>query len=67
MSATRIRWRAVVAAGALAGAAVLLGGCGVTSQDRPVRIDRKEVPFGLLRDAPPATSPDIATPPTTAP
>lgn len=63
MSRTRARPRvagAVVAGAVLAGA-VLLGGCGVTAQDRPVRIDRREVPFGLLRETPPSTRADTAT------
>lgn len=44
------------------GAGLLVAGCGVSTQEQPVRIDRDEVPFGLLRD-----SADEPVTPTTAP
>lgn len=47
----RVRGLRVVAPMLLA---LLLAGCGVTTQERPAPIDRREVPFGLLR--PPPTS-----------
>jgi uncharacterized lipoprotein len=40
--------------------ALVLAGCGVTTQERPARIGRDDVPFGLLRN-PPSTEPSTTT------
>jgi hypothetical protein len=41
----------------LAVAAVLaLGACGVPTEDRPQIVEREDVPFGLVQDAPPRSS-----------
>jgi len=48
-----VRRRAIVVLALLGGVAT---GCGVGAQEQPVPIDRKDVPFGLLRDAPDSTS-----------
>ena len=44
-------------AAALVISGLLLAGCGITTQSEPSRIDRDEVPFGLLRN-PPTSAPD---------
>jgi hypothetical protein len=46
------------------GACLIAGvacGCGVTTQDRPVRMDPDDVPFELLEDRPPAEPEPTAT------
>ena len=45
--------------------AVAASACGVTTEDRPRPIDRKDVPFGLLEEAP--SSPVVTSTTTSSP
>ena len=42
------------AAAAVVAAAVALAGCGVPTESHPSRIDRQDVPFGLVKRGKPA-------------
>jgi hypothetical protein len=56
------RFSQLAAAAGLLAATLAVAGCGVPSQQLPVRVDRTEVPYDLLDEAPPARS----TPPANA-
>ena len=55
-SRSRIRARAVAAAGTAALVSALLSGCGVGKEAQPTIIGKKDVPFGLLEQAPSNTT-----------
>ena len=46
-----VRWRPARVLLVTLLAAVALGGCGVSTQTRPVPVEPDDVPFGLLRES----------------